>query len=157
MDLFADLNLGPSDDEEGEVIRQGVASFASMVGPSHQPESSYFRSLLQSTELLSKNGRRKGRKKQRKADNPGKWANKCMYAELLEMKDDSAWPLSGDSLPNDLESGWVAVAPVPVGKRCLAVTHQSSGIIGVGAWAYLLSMIDTISEFRNSSKYFATI
>ena len=48
------------------------------------------------------------------------------------------WPLPGgvgDGLPEDLESGWVAVAPVPVGKRCLAVTHQSSGIVGVGAYA----------------------
>jgi snurportin-1 len=59
-----------------------------------------------------------------------------MYAELLEMSSDEAWssPLSpgNDGLPGDLESGWVAVAPVPIGKRCLAVTHQASGNAGVG-------------------------
>ena len=37
-----------------------------------------------------------------------------------------------DGLPRDLESGWVAVALVPVGKRCLAVTQQSAGVAGVG-------------------------
>lgn len=79
-----------------------------------------------------------------------KWADKCMYAELLEMSGDASWPntnndglesgehhnLDGetaDGLPRDLATGWVAVGPVPVGKRCLAVTHnQSSGIAGVG-------------------------
>ena len=59
-----------------------------------------------------------------------------MYAELLEMSADAPWSSPdgtlNDGLPNDLESAWVAVAPVPVGKRCLAVTHQSSGVAGVG-------------------------
>ena len=59
-----------------------------------------------------------------------------MYAELLELAADDPWSLSrdtpNDGLPSDLESGWVAVGPVPVGKRCLAVTHQSSGIAGNG-------------------------
>lgn len=60
-----------------------------------------------------------------------------MYAELLEMATDNPWSeLSGDDkghgLPSNLESGWVAVSPVPAGKRCLAVTHQSSGIAGAG-------------------------
>ncbi|KAL0958249.1 hypothetical protein HGRIS_000402 [Hohenbuehelia grisea] len=57
-----------------------------------------------------------------------------MYAELLEMTDDFAWSEyreGPDGLPDDLESGWVAVSPVPVGKRCLAVTHQSSGPNGI--------------------------
>jgi len=36
-----------------------------------------------------------------------------------------------DGLPRDLETGWVAVVPVPVGKRCLAVTQQSAGVAGV--------------------------
>lgn len=48
-----------------------------------------------------------------------------MYAELLEMNVDEAWG-DLDGLPDDLETGWVAVAPVPVGKRCLAVAHQGS-------------------------------
>jgi snurportin-1 len=59
-----------------------------------------------------------------------------MYAELLEMKDSEPW--SGmnegvrDGFPEDLQTGWVAVAPIPVGKRCLAISHQGSGSIGVG-------------------------
>ncbi|KAI0746551.1 hypothetical protein C8Q80DRAFT_778538 [Daedaleopsis nitida] len=63
---------------------------------------------------------------------PSKWADKCMYAELLEMKEDlaSGGPLT-DGIPEDIETGWVAVTPIPVGKRCLAVTHQASGVAGV--------------------------
>jgi snurportin-1 len=35
LDLFADLSLGPSDDdEENEIVREGVAPFVSMVGSS---------------------------------------------------------------------------------------------------------------------------
>lgn len=67
-----------------------------------------------------------------------------MYAELLEMRDVETHTGSGlgegilstvesvDGLPEDLEEGWVAVAPVPKGKRCLAVAHQGSGTIGLG-------------------------
>ena len=63
-----------------------------------------------------------------------------MYAELLEMKDSELWnsmiEVAGegaqDGLPEDLQTGWVAVAPIPVGKRCLAISHQGSGTIGVG-------------------------
>lgn len=36
-----------------------------------------------------------------------------------------------DGLPSDLESGWVALAPVPVGKRCMAVSMQSAGLSGI--------------------------
>ncbi|KAF9476804.1 hypothetical protein BDN70DRAFT_881919 [Pholiota conissans] len=70
-----------------------------------------------------------------------KWADKCMYAELLEMHDDEVWDGNGDmgydeqdihdGLPRDLETGWVAIAPVPKGKRCLVVTQQSAGVAGV--------------------------
>lgn len=59
-----------------------------------------------------------------------------MYAELLEMSEDDPWS-DVDGLPDNLETGWVAVGPVPVGKRCLAVTHQSSGIAGVGDYISL--------------------
>ena len=65
---------------------------------------------------------------------PSKWADKCMYAELLEMRE-GGFDASGvlrDGIPDDIETGWVAVTPVPAGKRCLAVTHQTSGIAGVG-------------------------
>ncbi|CAE6404825.1 unnamed protein product [Rhizoctonia solani] len=61
------------------------------------------------------------RSKQRKAT---KWADKCMYAELLEMRDsDHPWD---DGLPKDLEREWVALAPVPKGKRCIAVSFAPS-------------------------------
>lgn len=39
--------------------------------------------------------------------------------------------LGRDGIPEDVETGWVAVTPVPVGKRCLAVTQQASGIPGI--------------------------
>lgn len=55
-----------------------------------------------------------------------------MYAELLEMQETDLWPGGEDGLPSDLESGWVALAPVPLGKRCLAISHQGGGMIGVG-------------------------
>jgi snurportin-1 len=61
-----------------------------------------------------------------------------MYAELLEMQADIPWENDGrlgdvhDGLPADLESGWIALAPVPAGKRCLVVTYQSSGVTGNG-------------------------
>jgi snurportin-1 len=76
------------------------------------------------------------RKNKKRSSKTSKWADKCMYAELLEMSADAPWcspdGTVNDGLPNDLESAWVAVAPVPVGKRCLAITHQSSGVAGVG-------------------------
>jgi len=55
-----------------------------------------------------------------------------MYAELLEMHEtEDLWAGGGDDgLPGDLETGWVALAPVPIGKRCLAISHQGGGIIG---------------------------
>ncbi|KDR72500.1 hypothetical protein GALMADRAFT_252602 [Galerina marginata CBS 339.88] len=90
-----------------------------------------------------KNKRGGGQKRRAQTNKPSKWADNCMYAELLEMRDDEPWDYRCrredevyddayvDGLPRDLESGWVAVAPVPVGKRCLAVTHQSAGVAGV--------------------------
>lgn len=58
-----------------------------------------------------------------------------MYAELLEMSEGAEMGHFGasDGIPTDLETGWVAVTPVPVGKRCLAITHAPSGIAGLGA------------------------
>lgn len=55
-----------------------------------------------------------------------------MYAELLEMSEAHGLDVVADGIPHDIETGWVAVAPIPVGKRCLAVTHQTSGIPGAG-------------------------
>jgi snurportin-1 len=109
-----------------------------MVEPSRQSDISLTCGLLEPTEPSKSTMKRSKKNRGAKTNGrskPNKWADKCMFAELLEMRDDDAWPASRvaeDGLPEDLESGWVVVAPVPVGKRCLAVTYQSSGIIGVG-------------------------
>ena len=88
--------------------------------------------------------KKKSKKRKNKRRKPSKWADKCMYAELLEMVSDDMWPqetLTGDEqyynngLPKDLETAFVALAPVPAGKRCLAVTYQSAGVAGVGEYA----------------------
>ncbi|CAE6467941.1 unnamed protein product [Rhizoctonia solani] len=73
-------------------------------------------------KVASSKGKPKSkRSKQRKAT---KWADKCMYAELLEMHDsDHPWE---DGLPKDLEREWVALAPIPKGKRCIAVSFAPS-------------------------------
>ena len=56
-----------------------------------------------------------------------------MYAELLEMREEARWlskdgthaveDMAEDGVPGDLETHWVALAPVPKGKRCLAITQ----------------------------------
>lgn len=82
-------------------------------------------------------GKRRGKNKRKRTKaKPSKWADKCMYAELLEMNDEAhLWDNqsddANDGLPRDLEAAWVAVAPVPAGKRCLAITHQSAGVVGI--------------------------
>lgn len=161
LDFFADLNLGPSDDEEDnadtEPVREGIAQFASLlpstgaapsslVAPEHvAPQETEPRHGNLPTEFGS--GKKKGKNK-RKAKSRGgqkaqslkpnnKWADKCMYAELLEMTEDTEMSEFGeagtiDGIPTDLESAWVAVTPVPKGKRCLAITHAPSGIAGLG-------------------------
>ncbi|KAI0634977.1 hypothetical protein C8Q77DRAFT_1105097 [Trametes polyzona] len=177
LDFFADLTLGPSDDEEDdagnaqagpEVVREGISQFVSLLpppiadappssGPS-LPQASPSESAqpaspevsMQTQAPRKKKRRGKGRAPAPTADvlrgnnqatssrgskrhvKANKWADKCMYAELLEMKD--GFDASGDfrdGIPDDIETGWVAVTPIPVGKRCLAVTHQTSGIAGV--------------------------
>jgi snurportin-1 len=45
-----------------------------------------------------------------------KWANMAMYAE----------PLDFTSIPEDLHTDWIALAPVPKGKRCIMATSRSS-------------------------------
>ena len=71
---------------------------------------------------------------------PSKWADRCMYAELLEMNESLGSLVDG--IPDDIETAFVSVAPVPIGKRCLAVTHQTSGIAGVGE-SYLHSYMSS--------------
>jgi snurportin-1 len=149
IDLFADLNLGLSDDEDGinndpGIVHEGVAQMVPLLprsqadtGPAPlQSHESHIESSAAGTPPPP--SKRKGkRKKATKASNNkmSPWAEKCMYAELLEMHEsEDFWAAGGEGgLPGDLETGWVALAPVPVGKRCLAIAHQGGGIIGAGA------------------------
>ncbi|KAJ7089334.1 hypothetical protein B0H15DRAFT_922768 [Mycena belliarum] len=128
LDLFADLNLGQSDDEEDAegpgIVRMGVAAYAASLPPA--PEAGPSDALVDDSTSPEPSLERPPAANSR-------WADQCMYAELLEMSEDDPWGMSDsteDGLPKDLETGWVAVAPVPVGKRCLAVTDQSLGIPG---------------------------
>ncbi|CCM05353.1 uncharacterized protein FIBRA_07567 [Fibroporia radiculosa] len=166
LDFFADLTLGPSDDEADDedpmqggpdIIQEGMVQFAAMLPPAGAGNSAKIvpsaatpresappvsqESNVQTTGK-KRGKRRKGKARQGAADGqqhqtsnrkkPSRWADKCMYAELLEMiEDQNAVQTCRDGIPDDIETGWVAVAPVPVGKRCLAVTHYTSGIAGV--------------------------
>jgi snurportin-1 len=143
------LTLGDSDDEEEqpEVVREGLSGFATMLGsrPGRETASTNSQESLAmsvTSDHKSSSGKKKKKGKGKKIPGRGsassssstsskKWAEKCMYAELLEMLDDemviSDGPLH-DGLPDDIETGWVAVAPVPRGKRCLAISYQSSGL-----------------------------
>lgn len=146
LDLFSGLNLGgESDNDEEEppsVAPASVAPYVSMLDPGITPNAISSSQHVTFSPLLDPQTPQKGTKKKPKRKNkkrsskPSRWADKCMYAELLEMSTDAPWcspdGTVSDGLPNDLETAWVAVAPVPVGKRCLAVTHQSSGVVGVG-------------------------
>lgn len=149
LDAFADLKLGNSDDDgdledDPEIIREGVSGFVQMV--SQPVETPSLSSDAHNHETVQAGKRRgKPRRKRIKAK-PSKWADKCMYAELLEMNEEAhLWDnQSGDvidGLPRDLEAAWVAVAPVPTGKRCLAVTHQSAGIVGISSNTTLRSRV----------------
>jgi len=134
------LNLGLSDDETGDndgpdIVREGIAQLAPLLPrPDPDPPSVPSRES-DAAELSAARAPRKGRrKKATKASNKktSPWANKCMYAELLEMQETDQWTAGDDGLPGDLETGWVALAPIPVGKRCLAISHQGGGTIGTG-------------------------
>ncbi|KAG2143487.1 uncharacterized protein EDB93DRAFT_1155193 [Suillus bovinus] len=149
LDAFADLNLGNSDDDgdledEPEIIREGVSGFVQMV--SQPVETLSLSSDAHNHETLHSGKRRgKSRRKRIKAK-PSKWADKCMYAELLEMNEEAhLWDNQSadmvDGLPRDLEAAWVAVAPVPTGKRCLAVTQHSAGIVGTSPNTTLRSRV----------------
>lgn len=144
LDSFADLSLGLDDEDEDEdeddqteVVREGVGAFATMLESEPQPITTApsVVSPPQSEQTKKKNKRkRKAKTKQQdrhqqqteKHVEPNEWADKCMYAELLEMNSEDPWTAT-DGLPDDLETGWVAVAPVPVGKRCLAISLNNNG------------------------------
>jgi snurportin-1 len=141
IDLFAGLNLGLSDDETGkndnpDIVRDGIAQLAPLL-PRSDPDlaSVPSRESHAAEEANSAGAQRKGwRKKATKSSikKTSPWADKCMYAELLEMQETEQWAGGDDRLPSDLETGWVALAPVPVGKRCLAISHQGGGTTGTG-------------------------
>lgn len=149
LDAFADLNLGNSDDDgdledDPEIIREGVSGFVQMV--SQPVETPSLSSNAHNHETVQAGKRRGKPRRKRVKAKPSKWADKCMYAELLEMNEEAhLWDnQSGDvidGLPRDLEAAWVAVAPVPTGKRCLAVTHQSAGIVGISPNTTLRSRV----------------
>lgn len=146
LDFFADLTLSDDDDDEDDddsvaLPSIAVGSFVSAMKNDADRTDSRLETESTTTAAATDakpTGKKKKRKRGgRKAKKPSKWADKCMYAELLEMIDpgdsssDTVDGGTGHGLPKDLESDWVAVGPVPVGKRCLAVTHQSSGAVGV--------------------------
>ncbi|KAJ7201677.1 hypothetical protein GGX14DRAFT_464643 [Mycena pura] len=148
LDLFADLTLEQSEDEGDDaqgngmgVVRMGLAPYASLLPHDAAPPASTHLDIDDGASAgvapSFAPAKRKKRKQKSKRETPAassKWADQCMYAELLEMSEDSPWSASNasaDGLPEDLETAWVAVAPVPVGKRCLAVTDQSLGVPGV--------------------------
>lgn len=172
LDLFADMNLGQSDDEEiDEPVREGITQYAPMLSNASPVDSTSFSPATSSlpfvaggisndsdvvTVLPTSFGKKKGKsrrkskaqtssKPQAQSTKPSKWADKCMYAELLEMTEDTEMSEfgtgRGDGIPDDLETGWVAVTPVPVGKRCLAITHAASGIAGVGKYIHHLAWL----------------
>ncbi|KZT35299.1 hypothetical protein SISSUDRAFT_1035655 [Sistotremastrum suecicum HHB10207 ss-3] len=128
IDLFSKLSLGPdplSEDEDGEVeiVREGVAGMASMLPPA-VPEASM---EVETTDAQSVGSTSTKRKKNRKKKKSNQYADRCMYAELLEMNGMDLQTMSDNGIPDDLQVNWIALAPVPRGKRCLALTHSSAG------------------------------
>lgn len=169
LDAFSALNLGGTDDEDDAeddetplISSASVAQYASMLAHDEMPNATTSFEKLPfpgfvaaqgrpfpivpfseppPEESKKKNNSNKKRKNKRRTNKPSKWADKCMYAELLEMVSNDMWSQGGligdeevynNGLPRDLETAWVALAPVPAGKRCLAVTHQSAGVAGIG-------------------------
>ncbi|KAJ3968667.1 hypothetical protein EV361DRAFT_924883 [Lentinula raphanica] len=150
LSRFASLKLGDDEDEDEEgdeeggeepnqdvfkVVHSGIADFTSAMNePLPEDSVEPTESLpTQKTKLKpkTKTKKKKGRKR---ASSNAQWADKIMYAELLEMPHSevvaSAMDLDTngyDGLPADLHTSWVALSPVPVGKRCLAITRDGPG------------------------------
>ncbi|TDL19635.1 hypothetical protein BD410DRAFT_727057 [Rickenella mellea] len=178
LDLFSELSLGISDDDdpgdgqgdkhgdiegldaEPEIVREGVGHFAKLLrrdgdglgeGSSNAGLNADYLALGASQRTpptsLERSKKKPKRKSKSKKPKQNKWADKCMYAELLEMTPDVPWthpqgqPPLTDGLPDDLEIGWVALAPVPVGKRCLAVAQGVGGGSGIAPNTMLRSRL----------------
>ena len=136
MDLFSELSLGVSDneaDEEANIVSEGISQYSSLLEPSSDTSADD----LDLTSVITSSKAESSIKAPRRMKKVSRWANKCMYAELLEMHDGTTEiPLLmngfDDGIPDDLETGYIAIAPIPIGKRCLLVTQQSSGVSGSG-------------------------
>lgn len=165
-----------SDDEVEEDDGQPEKPIKSMDGVAHStallqpneaelPPDSRFPSPLIDHDAGENRYRAKKKRKGKGKKKPTKWANKCMYAELLEMREDDMWSEAfaigtaqqHDGLPDDLETSWVGLAPVPVGKRCLAVTTHSAGASGVGKRDFLSCSPYAFSSCFYSNKYHFTL
>lgn len=136
---MAGLTLEDSDgeDEHHAVTDKSLARYANLVKEhSSNPASIDIvngGSVSPNVENVPQEVKRPRRKKNRR---PSKWADKCMYAELLEMDPMSAETGLSDGIPDDLQTAWIAVSPIPAGKRCLAITQQSAGVSGAGKAFY---------------------
>ncbi|KAJ4473718.1 hypothetical protein J3R30DRAFT_3406590 [Lentinula aciculospora] len=152
LSRFAELKLDDDEeeDEEGDgdeeidqdgfkVVHSGMSSFTSAMKEPLSETSTLLTTTTMDTSIQKlkpkyskpKPKKKKGRKR---ATSNAQWADKIMYAELLEMSDSdvaaSAMNLDNndfDGLPPDLHTSWVALSPVPVGKRCLAITRDGPG------------------------------
>ncbi|KAF8508257.1 hypothetical protein BU17DRAFT_56833 [Hysterangium stoloniferum] len=141
LDSFASLSLGPDDDdhpnEDPEILPEGISRVASLLSPVSESAAATSSLSLPLRSTASNETPPDTSKKGKSRKPNAQFANKIMYAELLEMHDDPAL-LDGSvhddtdttnadcSLPADLDTNWVALAPVPRGKRCLAVCNQPS-------------------------------
>lgn len=179
-----------------EIVQQGLGPFVSMLDRS-QPSvtadgtSTSAAARNDSEAVVDKTKRRRRRKGDSGAEKyashgigtsstsgkvksrpmAARYANVCMYAELLELRDDdiqqwdrmSAIDVDGmveggignekerisGALPNDLENGWVALAPIPAGKRCLAVSYQHQvGSVGPAIGACACPMFAILLHFN---------
>ncbi|KAH7100632.1 hypothetical protein BKA62DRAFT_240586 [Auriculariales sp. MPI-PUGE-AT-0066] len=139
IEQFQALSLSTeTDDEDGAEIdrTEGVAKYVSSLQPSGPAGA------------LHEHGHRKKK--------VSRWANVCMYAELLEMNQDPVVDMENgqpsDGLPEDLEDNWIAVAPIPLGKRCLAVSTPANGVGGVVSITALKSRLKghTLLKFPSS-------
>ena len=77
----------------------------------HEPDTT---AMLEHMEVNPVHAGQPRRAKKRR--NVSKWANVVMYAE----------PLDFASIPEDLQTDWIALAPLPKGKRCIMTTSRSS-------------------------------
>ncbi|KAG8970719.1 hypothetical protein FRC03_004101 [Tulasnella sp. 419] len=143
IDNQLDDEESEDDDREYEnnatVLDQGISQYVSML--ESPPSSTGLPTSFGSTARI--HGNRSTVTKKPKSRNPQNanlkkglspslekrsaiLANTIMYAELLEMNSQLLHSETGseDGLPSDLDKAWTAMAPVPKGKRCLAVSYQ---------------------------------